>query len=71
MSNPIAPTDSLILQAFAQLGSDLLVDFVPPMYHHSQLIYSLLKVPCAPKCFDFEFIINKMTKPLVKTRSGT
>jgi len=27
MSNPIAPTVSSIFQGFAQLGSDLLVDF--------------------------------------------
>jgi len=29
------------------------------------------KVPCAPKCFDFEFPIIKSTTVLVETRSGT
>jgi len=30
-----------------------------------------LKVPCAPKWFDFESPLIKTTKPLVQTRSGT
>jgi len=29
------------------------------------------KVPCAPKCFGFEFSIIRTTKLLVETRSGT
>ena len=35
----------------------------------SQLIY--LKVPCAPKWFDFEFPIIKPTNLLVETRTCT
>jgi len=34
-------------------------------------VYYELKVPCAPKRFDLEFLILKTTKLLVETRSGT